>query len=179
MTAWRQRSPLFREPAPCPRGIAARARDHRQSGYGMQEERHTRRVNVFAEPARQTARGGPQLSEPAQKFQPGPFSPAPTDRGLPMATLRKITVAASLAALTFASAVVSTSPAYAWCNGYYCGYHGGWGHHYGWAPGLAVGLAAGALAAGAVYSAETSCVSYRDIYDRWGNYVGRQAVRVC
>ena len=96
-----------------------------------------------------------------------------------MATLRKITIAVSLAALTFAS-TASTSPAYAWCHGY-CGYHGGWGyHHSGWGPGLAFGLAAGALAAGAAaYSAETSCVVYRPVYDRWGNYAGRQAVNVC
>ena len=93
-----------------------------------------------------------------------------------MKASRKIT-AALLATLTFASAI-PTSPASAcgW-HTYSGGYHGGWGHHYGWGPGLAFGLAAGALAAGAVYSA--TCIGYRDLYDRWGNYVGRQAVNVC
>ncbi len=106
----------------------------------------------LAEPARRKGKRR-RLREPASNSRWG-FCPAPTERGLSMATLRKITIAVSLAALTFAS-TASISPAYAWCHGY-CGYHGGWGyHHYGWGPGLAFGLAAGALAAGAVYSAET------------------------
>jgi hypothetical protein len=97
-----------------------------------------------------------------------------------MKTSRKAT-AAFLAALTFASAV-SVTPASA-CGWGRCGYYGGWGHHYGYGwgyggAGLALGLAAGALAAGAI-AAQTSCTSYRPVYDRWGNYVGQQAVRVC
>jgi len=98
-----------------------------------------------------------------------------------MTASRKIT-AAFLAALTFASAVPAT-PASA------CGWHSycggwGWGHHYGYGwgyggAGLAVGLAAGALAASAVYASQASCVAYRPVYDRWGNYAGQQAVRVC
>jgi hypothetical protein len=94
------------------------------------------------------------------------------------------TMAALLAALTFASAI-PTSPASACGWRVPCGAYGGWGwgHHYGYGwgyggAGLAVGLAAGALAAGAI-AAQTSCVSYRSVYDRWGNYAGQQAVRVC
>ncbi|HXZ15926.1 MAG TPA: hypothetical protein VEH77_08175 [Roseiarcus sp.] len=94
-----------------------------------------------------------------------------------MTASRKFTVAL-LASLTLASAL-PVSPASACGWNHPCGYHGGWGYHHGWYPGLAVGLGVGALAAGAVYAAETSCVSYRDIYDRWGNWVGRQAIRVC
>ena len=96
-----------------------------------------------------------------------------------MTASRKITLAL-LASLTFASAIPA-SPAAACGWNYPCGFYGGWGYHHGWGwgPGAAVGLAAGALAAGAIYSAETSCISYRPIYNRYGHYIGQRAVRVC
>ncbi len=92
-----------------------------------------------------------------------------------MRTTFKKTIAASLAALTLATAVVSATPASAG------GWHGGWRHHGGyWGPAFAfgvLGLAAGAMAASA--AAQNECVRYQPVYDAYGNYAGRQAVNVC
>jgi hypothetical protein len=86
------------------------------------------------------------------------------------------TIAAFLAALTFASAIPVTS-AFA-CGGGRCGYYGG-GHHYGYGYGYyGWNYGAGALVAGAI-AAPTSCVTYRPVYNRYGNYLGQQAVTVC
>jgi hypothetical protein len=91
-----------------------------------------------------------------------------------MRTSLKNTTAASLAALAIGLAVVSPASAHSW---HHSGFHG---HHGFYGPGLALGvfgLAAGAIAASAV--SEDSCVEYRPIYDRWGNYIGQQPINVC
>jgi len=86
----------------------------------------------------------------------------------------KKSVTLSLAALTLAIGVAATAtPASA---------HRGpgfprWGHH-GWGPGLAIGLI-GAAGVAAAADAASSCVGYHNIYDQYGNYLGRQAVNVC
>ena len=92
----------------------------------------------------------------------------------------KNTIAASLAALTLGLSVVGATPASAhnFAHGGHGGWHGGHGHGGFWGPGLALGVV-GLAAAGAVAASEYNCTEYRPIYDRWGNYVGRQPVNVC
>jgi hypothetical protein len=72
-------------------------------------------------------------------------------------------VAVSIAALTFGMAL-SASPAAAKPK------FGFWG------PGLAFGIIGAAVAADIAYS---HCIEHRPIFDRWGNYIGRQTVNVC
>jgi hypothetical protein len=83
----------------------------------------------------------------------------------------KNTIAASLAALTIGVTLVGATPASAhWHPG---------GHHGFWGPGIAfgvLGLAAGGIAASA---AEDNCIEHRPVYDRYGNFMGRQPVNVC
>ncbi len=90
------------------------------------------------------------------------------------ASLKK-SIALSLAALMLgAGLAASATPAAAkpwWPHPF---------HHHFWGPGLGLGIGLGVLGLAAAwqYGAD-SCVEYRPIYDRWGNYLGRQAVNVC
>ena len=80
----------------------------------------------------------------------------------------KKSIALSLAALMLgASLAASATPAAAkpW-----------WPHPHFWGPGLGLGIGLGVLGAAAAYD---SCVEYRPMYDRWGNYLGQRAVNVC
>jgi len=96
-------------------------------------------------------------------------------------------VAGALAAVT----LVAASPALADGRGGYYGHGGGW-----WGPAAAIGvlgLATGAIIASqppaypaypAYYAPPPApdydgCWQRRPVYDRWGRYLGRQAVDVC
>lgn len=98
-----------------------------------------------------------------------------------MSAIKK-TIAAGVAALTLATATISTStPAAAWWR-------------YGWgapvAAGVIGGLAAGAIIGGAARGygygpayaygpAPGPCVRRRAVYDGYGNFVGYRPIRVC
>ena len=102
-------------------------------------------------------------------------------------------VAVSLTALALGMATIGAStPASAamWHGGGHWhggGWHGGWHGRWnrggwGWAPFAFGALAGAALAAPYYYGGYygyNACVTYRPMYDAWGNYVGQQAVNVC
>jgi hypothetical protein len=86
----------------------------------------------------------------------------------------KSSIALSLAALTLvAGLAASASPASAKPIIIPHPYHG---FHHGFGPWFGLGVVGAVAAAG--YAAD-SCIEYRPIYDRWGNYLGRTAVNVC
>jgi hypothetical protein len=90
------------------------------------------------------------------------------------ASLKK-SIALSLAALMLgASLAASATPASAkmfWPHPF---------HHHGFGPGFGLGIGLGVLGAVAASQYDPDpCVQYRPIYDRWGNYLGRQAINVC
>jgi hypothetical protein len=90
-----------------------------------------------------------------------------------MRSIRKTSIALSLAALALgAGLAASASPA----SAKPIIIHHFHGFHHGFGPWFGLGVVGAVAAAG--YAAD-SCIEYRPIYDRWGNYLGRTAVNVC
>ena len=84
-----------------------------------------------------------------------------------MRTVFGKTVAASLAALVLGSSLAASTPASA----------NPWHHHGYWGPAVALGVFG--LAAGAIAASEYDCVRYRPVFDRYGNFIGREPVNIC
>ncbi|HXW19349.1 MAG TPA: hypothetical protein VEK35_02480 [Roseiarcus sp.] len=78
------------------------------------------------------------------------------------------TLAASLAALVLSSSLAASTPASA----------NPWHNHGYWGGAVALGVIGG-LAAGAIVASQYDCVRYRPIFDRYGNYLGREPVNIC
>ncbi|HYC26146.1 MAG TPA: hypothetical protein VEC58_08925 [Roseiarcus sp.] len=85
-----------------------------------------------------------------------------------MRSVFKKSVAASLAALVLGSSLTASTPAAA-----YWRYHGGY-----WGGAVALGVIGG-LAAGAIVASQYDCVRYRPVFDRYGNFIGREPINVC
>jgi hypothetical protein len=86
-----------------------------------------------------------------------------------MRSVRNKTIAASLAALVLGASLAASTPAAAGWRYYHGGYWGG---------AVALGVIGG-LAAGAIVASQYDCVRYRPVFDRYGNFIGREPVNVC